>query len=180
MRFCLVLLLVLFFGCSSATLRPIEVVSRADLYIHYHNIDPDMPSFPSGSLHTIELAKLKAWAEAPAQGFLIDTDDLQSINLAGRVKGKHITLDEALTPDGSLNVLLHELAHYILPYGDTRSESETLAEITAYLVAQRLNWDTPQSLAYLGTLNSEASIRTSLHYEIEILAAVDFLTKIIR
>ncbi len=85
-----------------------------------------------------------------------------------------ILLDHGMTSCGRLEVLSHELAHFLQPKGLSSPEAQMFCDGVSYLVVRALGGYDPKTryAAYLATYKPSGRVLTVLEREIEAVAAM--------
>lgn len=153
-------------GCAAATSSlstSFDTLMRLQLRERAGIFPPDWDVV--GDSHAANYSKLATWARA--QGFIIVGAPLASKNLLGHVQyggqvGWVVLINEDLPPNNKLYTLAHELGHVYGPRKLTYQEAETVAEVIAASVCQRVGLDVwPQTASYLAS-HSELEVQTAV------------------
>jgi antirestriction protein ArdC len=118
---------------------------------------PDLPTGCAGDAGDLEL---RLCAFAAEKGILVENGDTGDAKGYAEQKGTHIVLSRALEAAERAAVLVHELAHCLLHFGESHRpnlrQRELEAEATAYTVAHHFGLSV-QSNFYLASYGVKAS-----------------------
>jgi antirestriction protein ArdC len=119
-----------------------------------------LPNLPTGCNGAVGDLEQQLSAFAAAKGIRVETGDTGDAKGYAEEKGTHVVLSRALAPAERAAVLVHELAHCLLHFGESHrpnlKQRELEAEATAYTVAHHFGLEL-ESNFYLASYGVKAA-----------------------
>jgi len=162
MRYFLAAALLLGLGCAHTLEQAILEVPYADSgYAADDLMSARLRSFQATMEHVLHVT--------------IEYQGQEHMGAAGftNVAERYIIITQELSPQAKIEVLAHEGAHMLEPWGLSRAESEVFADAVSYEVCKRLGFDTRETVArYLAGYKQATYILRAYKMEIAWAATV--------